>query len=486
MASAVAELDPRSLWSYFDRLTAVPRPSKKEERVRAWVLDWARTHGFETREDRAGNIVVVLPGTPGRERAPVVVLQSHLDMVCEKNKNVEHDFDRDPIRTAVEDGWVVARGTTLGADNGIGVAAAMAAATDGDVIHGPLELLFTVDEETGLTGAANLDPALVTGRTLLNLDTEEDGVLCVGCAGGADTRMELELRRGAAAVNRVPHSVLVSGLRGGHSGTNIHENRGNAIRLLARLLEDAHQVGLEFALCDFGGGDKSNAIPREAEASLLLGAGDLDAWRSHLDRWTSTFAVELRGIEPGVRLDLLSGERGGDPLTSDSALQLLRLVLALPHGVLAMSPAIPGLVESSSNLASVRCAENVASIVTSSRSSLAPALKSIGASIRAAGGLAGAACGVEDAYPGWQPNLRSAVTEVLRGVYRTVWGAEPQVMAIHAGLECGLLGERIPGLDMISFGPTIEGAHSPDERVHIAAVERFWRALKLALDRLSA
>jgi len=486
MATAVAELSPSSLWSHFDQLTTVPRPSKKEERVRAWVFDWARSHGFETREDPAGNIVVAVPATPGRERAPIVVIQSHLDMVCEKNKGVEHDFERDPIRTSIEDGWVVSEGTTLGADNGIGVAAAMAAATDTDVVHGPMELLFTVDEETGLTGAANLDPALVTGRTLFNLDSEDDGVLCVGCAGGADTCLTLPLKREGAVADRVPRRLVLSGLRGGHSGINIHENRGNAIRLLARLLEDAQQAGLEFALRDFSGGDKSNAIPREAEANLLLRSTDLAAWDSHLERWAATLAVELDGIEPAARVALLPGDAGGEPLTREAALRLLRLLLALPHGVLAMSPAIPGLVESSNNLASVRCEEHHATIVTSSRSSLAPALESIRASIRAAGELSGATWRVGDAYPGWQPNPNSPITELLRGAYRTVWGAEPSVSAVHAGLECGLLGERIPGMDMISFGPTITGAHSPDERVEIAAVERFWRALKIALDRFSA
>jgi len=485
MAPTVAELTPTSLWSCFAELTTVPRPSKKEERVRAWVLAWAATHGFEKREDATGNIVVVVPGKPGRETAPVVVIQSHLDMVCEKNRDVTHDFDNDPIRTRIDDGWVVAEGTTLGADNGIGVAAAMAAATDPAVVHGPLELLFTVDEETGLTGAANLDPALVHGRVMLNLDTEEDGVLCVGCAGGADSRLTLPLDREASPAATTVRRLALTGLRGGHSGMNIHENRGNAIRLLARILDDARVNGLSFSLIDLDGGDKSNAIPREAEAVLAFADTDLAAWNEFLDEQRRSLAIELASIEDNTELSLASATSDRAPLSAGSASRLLGLVLTLPHGVLAMSPAIPGLVESSSNLAAVHTGANGASLVASSRSSLAPALDSIRASIRAAASLSGAACEVHDAYPGWQPSPSSDVTDLLRGVYREVWGSDPEVLAVHAGLECGLLGERIPGLDMISFGPTIVGAHSPDERVEIATVERFWSALKLALDRLS-
>lgn len=486
MRSAVADLSPSSLWSHFDRLTQVPRPSRKEERVRAWVFDWAQTERLETREDDVGNIVVVVPATPGREAAPIVALQSHLDMVCEKNKGVEHDFDRDPIRTAISDGWVVAEGTTLGADNGIGVAAAMAAAIDPDVSHGPLELLFTVDEETGLIGATHLDPAIVHGRILLNLDTEEDGVLCVGCAGGSDTHLSLALERETARPDAVQRRLVLSGLRGGHSGMTIHENRGNAVRLLARILEDALQHDLPFAVCDIECNAKPNAIPRETESLLALNEDCLEAWEAHVERWRSTLAAELAGVDEGARLDLVAADPSGKPLTQDSMRNLVRLILTLPCGVVAMSPTIPGLVESSSNVATVRCGEDSVTIVTSSRSSLAPALESIRASIRSSARLAGAAWHVEDGYPGWQPDPASPVTEVLRGVYRELWGKDPRVTAVHAGLECGLLGERVPGLDMISFGPTIEGAHSPDERVEIASVERFWRALGLALDRLSA
>ena len=485
MASAVAALRPTSLWSQFDALTTVPRPSKKEERVRAWVRDWANGRDFEFREDAAGNIVVVVPATAGRAGAPVVVIQSHLDMVCEKNRGVVHDFHNDPIRTRVEDGWVGAEGTTLGADNGIGVAAAMAAASDPEVARGPLELLFTVDEETGMTGAAHVKPELLRGRTLLNLDSEEDGMLCVGCAGGADAHLDLPLEREPCPAGQTPRRLTLRGLRGGHSGINIHENRGNALRLLARVLDDAAARGVDFSLLQLEGGDKSNAIPREAEALLAIPEDAAAAWGEHLERWRGSLAVELAGIDEAVELSFEPAPAGGERLTPETARRLLGLVLAIPYGVLAMSPAVDGLVESSNNLAAVRCTGESAQIVTSSRSSLAPALESIRATIRAAASLAGARVRFEDGYPGWQPDPSSPVTQVLREVYRDIWGCEPEMTAVHAGLECGLLGERIPELDMISFGPTIVGAHSPDERVNIASVERFWDALKLALDRLS-
>jgi dipeptidase D len=486
MPNAVAELSPASLWSRFDSLTTIPRPSRREEQVRAWVREWAAEHAFETREDTTGNIVVRVPATAGREDAPIIVIQSHLDMVCEKNKGIEHDFDVDPIRTSIHDGWVVAEGTTLGADNGIGVAAAMAAAVDPEVQRGRLELLFTTDEETGLTGAANLDPAIVDGRILLNLDTEDDGVLCIGCAGGADTHLTLALERRAASVPVTGRRLIVSGLRGGHSGIEIHQNRGNAIRLLARIVEDAQQRDLAFDMYDIECNAKSNAIPRESECLLGIAEKDLPAWDDHIQRWRSTLAVELAGIDEGLRIELSAADLQGQPLVSAAALRLLGVILALPHGVVAMSTTIPGLVESSSNVATVTCERDSVSIVASSRSSLAPALESIRTSIRAAASLAGASLHVEDSYDGWQPDPDSAVTEVMREVYTTVWGKPPLVEAVHAGLECGLLGQRVAGLDMISFGPAIEGAHSPDERIEIASVERFWRALVLALDRLSA
>ena len=480
MADSIAQLEPTALWERFHSLTQVPRPSKREEKVRAWARAWAAEHDYEILSDAIGNIVVRVPASPGREAAPTVVLQSHLDMVCEKNRGVEHDFDEEPIRTEIRDGWVGAIGTTLGADNGIGVAASMAAATSPDCTHGPLELLFTTDEETGLTGAAQLDASIVQGRLLLNLDTEEDNVICIGCAGGADTILELPLQRGDGTSNT---ALELRGLRGGHSGMNIHENRGNAIQLLARILRRAQREGLIDRVAAIDGGDKSNAIPREARA-LFHRAGNDAGWNAFLAKARSTLATELAGIEEGVTLEVVDAEATTllDDASSD---RLLSLLVALPHGVLGMSQTLEDLVETSSNLAAVHCSSGSARIVTSSRSSLAPALEGVCATIRAAAELAGASWSESDAYPGWQPNPDSTLTATLKEVFETLWNVPPKVEAVHAGLECGLLGERIDGLDMVSFGPTITGAHSPDEQVHIEAVAKFWKTLTAALDRLS-
>jgi dipeptidase D len=486
MSDALAGLEPRTVWRHFADIARIPRPSGHEERAASYVRSVASEHGLTVRDDAIGNLVVQVPASAGRERAPAVILQGHLDMVCEKNKGVEHDFMKDPIRARVEDGWVVATGTTLGSDNGVGVAAALASATDPEVAHGPLELLFTLDEETGLTGAQKLDPSILHGRTLLNLDSEEDGVLFVGCAGGADIHLHLEVQRGAPRAGSRAFVLEVTGLRGGHSGLNIHENRGNAVKILARTLYAALDAGVPFQLHSLHGGSKHNAIPRDAEAVLWLAGGGEARLEPVLAAMREAVRVELQGIDEGVEIRLAAGKAEGPALSDADRDRLLRLLVALPHGVLGMSPAIPGLVETSNNVAVVAPDDGRIRVVTSSRSSVMPTQQAVLAAIRAAGEMAGAEVETRDGYPGWKPDLTSPVLGVVRGVYRELWGRDPKVTAIHAGLECGLLGEKIPGLDMVSFGPQIEGAHSPDERVEIASVERFWNALKITLDRLSA
>jgi len=486
MSDVLAGLEPRSVWGHFSEMTAVPRPSKHEERVVAWARSVAEKHGFEVRTDEIGNLVVVVPATPGREGAPVIILQGHLDMVCEKNKDVEHDFMNDPIRPRIDGDWVSATGTTLGADNGIGVAAGLAAATDPDVAHGPLELLFTLDEETGLTGAQRLDGSMLQGRTLLNLDSEEDGVLFAGCAGGADTHLMLTPEKKAATTGSSAYAVEVGGLRGGHSGLNIHENRGNAIKILARLLDRLAASGVAYDLATIEGGSAHNAIPREARAVIHLP----DGAKAKLDKVLGPFAedvrAELKGIDDGVEIRVTRAEDGNDVMDPADRDRLVALLMALPHGVLGMSQELPGLVETSNNLATVDVDDDRIKIIVSSRSSVGPIQEALLASIRAVGSLAGSEVQTHDGYPGWKPNMASPVLGVLREVYRELWDGEPNVTAIHAGLECGLLGEKVPGLDMVSFGPQIEGAHSPEERVQISSVARFWEALKKTLDRLSS
>ncbi len=486
MSDDLANLSPRSVWGHFAALAAIPRPSGHEERAVAFVAGVGDSIGVKAARDARGNVVLRVPATPGREGAAPLILQTHLDMVCEKNRDVTHDFDRDPIRPRLTDAWVQATGTTLGADNGIGVAAALAAATDKSVKHGPLELLFTLDEETGLTGAKELDPKLLSGRMLLNLDSEEDGVIFVGCAGGEDTLIDIKPAFRAAAFRGSALQLAITGLRGGHSGLNIVENRGNALKLAARLLSALIEEGVPFDLASIAGGSKHNAIPREAEAVVVPEPNAKAALAGVTEKMLAAFRVELAKIDDGLSISWNPCPDPARVLAIGDRDRLLRLLVALPHGVLAMSPDIPGLVETSSNLAVVQDNDGAIRVVTSSRSSVAPTLAYVLTQVRAAAALAGASVTLKDGYPGWKPNMDSKALAVVREVYRTRWKKEPHVTAIHAGLECGLLGEKIPGLDMVSFGPQIEGAHSPDERVNVPSVERFWGALTEVLDRLSA
>ncbi|MCP3978660.1 MAG: aminoacyl-histidine dipeptidase [bacterium] len=486
MSDPLAGLSPRSVWDHFASIAAIPRPSKHEERIVAWVRSVAEEHGWEVRSDDIGNLVLCVPATRGRENAPVVVLQAHLDMVCEKNKGVEHDFMNDPIRTRIDGDWVYATGTTLGADNGLGVAAALAAATDPDVTHGPLELLFTLDEETGLTGAQNLDASIVKGRTLLNLDSEEDGVLFVGCAGGADCHLFLDAATEPAPAGHEARRLEIRGLRGGHSGLNIHENRGNALKLAVRVLASAQREGIALEIGDLGGGSMHNAIPREADVTLYVAASDRAAFEKLVRRMADDFRLELRGIDDGLTVELVAANGDGTVLGHGTRDRLIDLLEVLPHGVLGMSGDLAGLVETSNNLAVVQRQNGRFRIVTAARSSVMPTLRSIIGRVRSAARLARAEAETHDGYPGWKPDMASPVLRIVRDVYAEVWGDQPEVTAIHAGLECGLLGEKVSGMDMISFGPQIEGAHSPDERVNVPSVARFWDALARTLDRLSS
>ena len=491
MGDSLAGLRPDGVWSFFAELAKIPRPSKHEQQVLVWIRSLATERGWEIVADAAGNLVLRVPPTPGHENAPTVVLQAHLDMVCEKNRDVDHDFLNDPIRPRLDGEWVYATGTTLGADNGIGVAAALAAASDPDVIHGPLELLFTIDEETGLTGARELDAGILRGLQLINLDSEEDGKLFVGCAGGADSHLELSLSAVATGPGLCGRRIEIGGLRGGHSGLNIHEKRGNAVRLMTRLLLSATHDGIDVSLAELTGGDKPNAIPREAQALIALKPGESDRLEQVVERARRDFAVELEGIDDGLRIVVHEDPAPAEVLAPRDRERLLRLLAVLPHGVLAMSGDIPELVETSSNLASVAAGTSGARVVTSTRGSLAPSREAVLESIACAGALVDARVRRDDGYPGWKPRMDSALLSVVRDVYAEVWGRPPEVTAVHAGLECGLLGEKIPEMDMISFGPQIEGAHSPDERVNVPSVERFWRALRgtlsaLALDRVPA
>jgi dipeptidase D len=481
----VSELEPQALWSHFDRILEIPRGSKEEDAMRAYVLDVAERHGLEHQIDDAGNVVVRKPGVEGREDAPITILQSHLDMVNEKNADVAHDFSKDPIQPERDGEWLTAKGTTLGSDNGIGVAAMLALMESDDVAHGPLELLFTIDEESGLTGAAQLDGSMLEGRQLLNLDTEEEEAVTVGCAGGGDSHLSLAVVRtdppeGAGAV-----ALSLRGLKGGHSGIDISLQRGNAVRLLARIM-DAGARGTSFHLADFEGGDKHNAIPREARALVVLPTAEVEGFRKRAQEEFTAVRDAFAPVEPDMQLTVEAGEVPAAVLNEASSWATLHMVHALPHGVAAMSYDIPDLVETSTNLARAVLGFDSLDVLMSTRSSVASELEALRSRIRAIGHLAGADVEDEAPYPGWKPDLDSHVLSVLESTFEEQRGEAPRVEAVHAGLETGIIGEKVPGMDMVSFGPQIEYPHSPDERVLIPSVDRFYQLLVKTIERLAA
>ncbi|HNQ24556.1 MAG TPA: aminoacyl-histidine dipeptidase [Phycisphaerae bacterium] len=479
------DLEPAPVWRFFAGMAAVPRNSKKEEKIRAHVKNLARQYKLTCREDSVGNLVIDVPATPGHEQAPVTVLQGHLDMVCEKNSGTQHDFDRDPIKLVLgkdretSEAIVRADGTTLGADNGIGVALAFAAATEPGVVHGPLELLLTVDEEQGMTGAKVLEPAFLRGRRMLNLDSEEDDAIYIGCAGGCDANLAWSLKATAPDPNATVVMVTIAGLRGGHSGGDIHLNRANAIKLLARTLRDSGVADLRLALLQAG--SKRNVIPREAKAVLTLPAKGLAALKETAGQVQAETVREAGEAQCTIKVDAAGRDQAPGVLSTADTQRLLDTLLAIPSGVLAVNPAVPGLVQTSNNLSVVGSEYQGAQaalrleIQTLSRSSAAFELDATIRQISAIGRLAGATVTTGNSYPGWQPDLNSAMLDTGRKVYEKLFGQAPKVTAIHAGLECGIIGERLGGMDMISFGPRIKGAHSPEERVYIASVQKSWK-----------
>jgi dipeptidase D len=414
------------------------------------------------------------------------VLQAHLDMVNEKNSDVDFDFDNDAIKPQKDGEYLKATGTTLGSDNGIGIAAMLAVMDADDIEHGPLEFLFTIDEETGLTGASSLASDMLEGKTLLNLDSEEEGVLTIGCAGGADTQVKLPLSETAAPAGAAAVRIKLIGLKGGHSGIDIHLQRGNAVKLLTRALYAA-SLRKPLLLAELQAGNKHNAIPREAVAVAVLpeGEGAIDGFRTTIEKELQAIAEEFRPVEPDLKFEIEKVDTPDNVWDESSTAQAMNLVTGLPHGVAAMSYDISGLVETSTNLAIVAPAAGKLNISMSTRSSVASALEALRQRIQAIATMAGAEVEQEEGYPGWQPDMSSRVLEVVKVLHKEVLGSEPEVGAVHAGLECGIIGEKFPGMDMISFGPQIEFPHSPDERVKIATVDGFYRLLKTTLTRLA-
>lgn len=470
------DLKPASVFHYFEEVCQVPRPSKKEEKIRTYLVNFAAAHGLECQTDDAGNVLIRKSAFPGKENLKKVVLQSHMDMVCEKNRDTVHDFEKDPIVTYVDGEWLKAKGTTLGADNGIGVATQLAVLADKDMVHGPLECLFTVDEETGLTGAFALKEGFMSGDILINLDSEDEGELFIGCAGGAGTTATFPCPMVKAPEGYFFFRVAVKGLTGGHSGDDINKNRANANKLLNRYLMQLMDR-YDLHLCEIDGGNLHNAIPREAHAVCAVPMKDKESVRVDLNVFLAEVENEYAVTEPNLTMELESETACAEVIDKEAMKRFLHSIYAVHNGVYAMSQDIPGLVETSSNLASIKQRDGKIVVVTSQRSSILSSRKDMSQMVRSAFILGGAEVETGDGYPGWKPNPSSEILNVAVESYKRLFGTEPKVKAIHAGLECGLFLEKYPSLDMVSFGPTLRGVHSPDERMLIPTVEKFWNHL---------
>ena len=470
------ELKPASVFHYFAEICKVPRPSKKEEKIIAYLQNFAKEQGLESKTDEAGNILIKKPATPGKENLKTVILQSHIDMVCEKNSDSNHDFLNDPIETYIDGEWLKAKGTTLGADNGIGMAAQLAVLAANDIEHGPIECLFTVDEETGLTGAFALKEGFMDGDILINLDSEDEGELFIGCAGGANTTAEFAYEEIDVPQDYFFFNVAIKGLTGGHSGDDISKNRANANKLLNRFLSQL-AAKYDLYLCEIDGGNLHNAIPREARALCAVPMKHKEDVRIDMNIYTAEIENEFSVTEPNLRTELGSESPCAKAIDRDTVARLLKTVYAVHHGVYAWSQDMPGLVETSSNLASIKMVDGKIKIVTSQLSSILSSRKDMSEVVRSAFLLGGAEVTTGDGYPGWKPNPASPILKVAIESYKRLFGVEPKVKAIHAGLECGLFLEKYPHLDMFSTGPTLRGVHSPDERMHIPAVDKFWQHL---------
>lgn len=481
----VKDLKPELIWHCFDEVTKIPRPSCHEEQIRDFLVKFAKDHNVSVKTDECGNVLMHKDATPGYENAPVVILQAHMDMVAEKNSGVSHDFLKDPIQTYVDGDWVKAKGTTLGADNGIGIAAAMAVMTDPSLKHGPVEALFTVNEEIGLEGAQNLGKDMLGGNILINLDSEDDGEIFVGCAGGIDTTAYFSYKRSLAPDHFTYLRIGVTGLLGGHSGGDIHLGRANANKLVARFLWECSQKW-NLQLVKFDGGNLRNAIPREAYAIFGIETSLADDVKAALEKYIKDIKNEYSGIEPAIKIDLDTVSRPDYVIDQETSIALVRALYCAPHGVISMSRDLEGLVETSTNLAAVKMEEgNQIKVTTSQRSSVESRKYDIAGQVEAVFQLAGAKVDHSDGYPGWAPNMQSPIMKIAADAYEELFGVKPAIKAIHAGLECGLFLDKYPGLDMVSFGPTMTGVHSPDEQLLIPTVDKFWRHLCLTLEKVA-
>lgn len=473
----IKDLKPTGIWSYFHEITQIPRPSKKEGKIIAYLLDFAKKHNLEVKKDDAGNVLIIKSATKGKENLPTVILQGHVDMVCEKNAGTVHDFENDPIETYVDGDWLKAKGTTLGADNGMGVAAALTILASDTIEHGKLECLFTVDEETGLTGAYALGQNFLKGDILINLDTEEEGEIYIGCAGGKVTTATFTYKKESVPANYFWFKVEVKGLNGGHSGSEIHKGLGNANKILNRYLWELSRKH-KLVLAEIDGGNLHNAIAREAYAIAGVPYGDKEKVIVELNTLAPLIEAELKAVDPNLKITVGSTDVPAFIIDGTTTINLLNSIYACPHGVLGMSFEIPDLVETSTNLASVKMKDNNTIVITASQRSSTNSLKDdVANMVNAVFTLAQAEVKHSAGYPGWRPNPESKILAVAKESYKKLSGKDAEIMAIHAGLECGLFLEKYPHLDMISCGPTIRNAHSPEEQINIPSVEKWWDLL---------
>ncbi len=483
MSSEIRQLEPQVLWNKFADLNAVPRPSKKEERVIAFMKDFGEKLGLETVVDAIGNVIIKKPATPGMENRTTIVMQSHLDMVHQKNSDTEFDFENQGIEMYIEGDWVRAKGTTLGADNGLGVATIMAILESNDISHPPIEALFTIDEETGMTGAMGLKGGVLSGSILLNLDTEEDDEIGVGCAGGIDVTAQRSYNEEDTAESKIGYEIVVKGLQGGHSGMQIHEGLGNANKLMNRLLfESFESFGLRISEID--GGGLRNAIPRESKAIVAIDAIHEDAFLLEINLLSNAVRKELKTMEPDLAIVVAKCETPEKVMDLGVQEGITRAIYAAQNGVYRMSADIPELVETSNNIARVLVRDGRIKILCLTRSSVESSKTDLANALRATFELIGCEVECSGDYPGWTPNMDSPILEIMVAIYQELNGEKPKVAACHAGLECGILGQNYPDMDMISFGPNIKGAHSPDERAQISSVQKYWELVLHTLSRI--
>lgn len=476
----------KEILKWFEEISKIPRCSKNEERMANWLMEWAKENNFEAKMDKVKSVVIKVPASPGFENSPIVVIQGHMDMVCEKTPDSDHDFTKDPIKLVYDGDWLTADKTTLGADNGIAIAIGMAMAVDKEVGHPPLELLFTVDEETGLTGANELEPGFIDGKILINIDSEDEGVFTVGCAGGINSYLSLPIELENIPSGYKQFKINAGGMKGGHSGIDIPLGKANAIKILARTLRQLIKENIDVRIANIKGGSAHNAIPRDAWSMVFIPGKDVDKAKGIVSEYSGIFNTEFKKTDPDIVVTLDASDEGdfGKVITAAGTRQSVDFLRVIPHGVAAMSPDIDDLVETSNNLANVSIEDDAIKVLTSQRSSVVSRLQAHTDRIEAVARIAGGEASSGEGYPPWQPNMDSPLLDRSVKLYEKLFNKKPVVEVIHAGLECGIIGDKYPGMDMISIGPTLKYPHSPDEKVHIGTIGMIWDFIVALMNEL--